>query len=183
MGLTLGATGKLMLRNGKLFTNENGYDCCCGSETCDNCPYGTPEMGPPSDPIIDTLYARITNVTGCSCLEGLCIPLTWLGENHTSGGSWSGTIAVDCDGQKYLTLAVQCCPTGWRIGTSDCTGDIDDGHGGACPDLLPPITASFPVEPGWTCRPYSMTFKNLSGLTCCGIDPALFDVEVTETPC
>lgn len=34
MGLTLGATGKLMLRNGKLFTDENGMDCCCSGDNC-----------------------------------------------------------------------------------------------------------------------------------------------------
>lgn len=30
MGLMISANGKLMLRNGKLFVDTNGTDCCCG---------------------------------------------------------------------------------------------------------------------------------------------------------
>lgn len=161
--------------------------CCCEpvTENCDDCPYGTPDMGPPSDPVVDTLYARITNVTGCECLDGLCIPLSWLGEDHASGGSWSGTAAIPCTAptEQYLTLALSCCPTGWRLGTDDCTSGASPGHGGACTPLSPPINAAFDVEPGWTCRPYVMSFKDLSGLTCCGGESATFDVDITETPC
>lgn len=39
MGLMLSDSGKLMLRNGKLFDDVNGTDCCCGDVCACDCQY------------------------------------------------------------------------------------------------------------------------------------------------
>lgn len=187
-----GPNGKILKRFGSIVLADT---CCCGMY-CFNCPYGTAEEGwPASDPVVDTLYARLTAVDGCECLDGLCIPLAWYGVNGHVGGGWSGTGAVPCtnlpESDRYITLGITCCQvdengdpsnTFW-LGTDDCTGGSAPGDIGGCPPAASPVTHVQAMESGGTCRPYSMTFLNVPGLTCCGVMPATFTVEISETAC
>jgi hypothetical protein len=185
--------------NGKILKKDNrvavDLSCCCTDE-CTQCPAGQPSMGDPHTlPVINTLYARITAVLGCGCLDGICIPLLWSNPGNpgfNGGGSvWQGTIAIPlCTGlpvpDRFITLALTCCGatnSKWYLGSDDCTAGATPAIGGPCPDIQLPLAFSTEVEHGWSCRPYDMTFLNMPGLTCCALNPSTYRVRVTETVC
>lgn len=184
--------GKILKPSGKIAIAQ---PCCC-VVNCYNCPYGTAEAGwPVSDPIVDTLYARITAVEGCECLDGLCVPLAWYGVNGHVGGGWAGTLAIPCElfpeENRFITFGLTCCEfdalgnpsnTFW-LGTDDCGGGAAAGQISGCPPAAGVVNHVQPMESGGTCRPYDMTFLNMPGLYCCGVMPATYRVRVTETPC
>lgn len=181
-----------MFQGGRLLFNSNvlAMDpaCCCGS--CGDCPYGTSQGGyPVSNPVVDTLYARITSEVGCSCLDGLCVTLNWSGNFGHQDGVWYGTVATpSCLGLpesfQYITLFLRCCAGTWWLGTDDCGGGATPGVGDPCPPQPgSPVNAAIEAVAGWTCRPFNITFNSLPSLTCCGAMPATISVNVTETPC
>ena len=124
-----------------------GCTACCGggtiSTTC--CPGGLPS----------TLYATITNVSNCSCADGLTIPL------HNSGGSFWLSDAGYC---LQFNLVCDTGPGGWCIQWG-CVGGI----------------TNWCCQASFSCSPLSISFTGCStcnGMCDFGLD-GTFDVTVT----
>jgi hypothetical protein len=96
MGLMLSENGKLMLRNGKLFVDTNGTDCCCGEPVAGCCPGELipTDIGPPEVPGTVLEVEVISDGTGCFTpgdkqdLNDLANPSTW-----SSNGPFMGNVA------------------------------------------------------------------------------------------
>lgn len=179
--------GQLLFRNGALAMST----ACCCEGACTDCPAGQPTMGDPHTlPVVNTLYARITNVENCACLDGLCIPLAWNGvlPGHQDG-AWQGTLEfLDClDGvtPRYITLGVSCCGSlGFHLGSDFCTAGATPTQGYPCPNALTtPFTNAVRVDAGWSCRPYNMTWANFGIQGCCNGISQVITITVTETAC
>ena len=166
--LMLSAAGKLMMRNGKLFVDTNGKDCCCGPSEC-------------CDLIADQIKATIINVTdpNCSCGVGNFYTLTReVGTNKWRGGGTFCDREIEitfCCGQPIEPGDPQCI-YGFFLGVTwdpSCISDVgecdDGGH----------IPAD---EQSCECDPLFASFSlGFSGL-CCGEDDSAEGIliEITD---
>lgn len=119
-------------------TESGAYACCGGGPATVNppdvgccCEAGVTTCCCPDDPIPTVLKATLTNVSGCSCLNGQVVTLTWDGID-----SWDGSFTA-C-GQTVL-LAFTCADMGGiceLIGRlqvqGDATADVLASFGGSC---------------------------------------------------
>ena len=109
-----------------------------GTVTVACCPGGLPQ----------TLYATLTNVSGCACLDGVVVAVTW------NGGSWSGMSGSVCSGHTAF-VDVLCTEEGtWVIGVECFLDGVEDGAG---EDTV--MT--------FTCDPLSVTTAEFSLSGCC----------------
>jgi hypothetical protein len=99
--------------------------------------------------ISTSLYATITNTTGCDCLDGGTVPVFW------NGSTWTGT-AVICGVTVTCTLSYS--GGSWIIAL-DCAGTTATGGGGLGAVCSPfEVTASAMVLGVCTCCPAGGTF-------------------------
>lgn len=182
--------GKILKVGGKIAIS---VACCCDVE-CADCPWGTPSMGdiPEGETAVDTLYAHITAVEGCECLDGLCVTMTWRAGGVWGLGVWQGTLPIQClqlpEEERFITLTLGCCPAldqdvgRFWLGSDDCSAGDDPAVGDPCPPTTGIINVS-QLSDSQQCRPYNISFLNFPGLNCCGVMPATFNVVVNTTAC
>jgi hypothetical protein len=96
------------------------------------------------NPLPLTVHATIHNVSGCPCIDGEVVALTYSSVTN----SWSGYKSV-CGGPHLITLGYSC-------GIHDCstaalTGSFD-GYNFPSP----------PLDPGCSCSPLNMGFSGVS---------------------
>ncbi len=89
-----------------------------------------------------TLHATVQNVSGCPCLDGIVVPLTY----SSATTSWSGGIAV-CGGSQ-ISMGFQCGIS--SCATAGLTGNFDGYN-----------FTSATVDPGCSCSPPQMVFGNV----------------------
>lgn len=95
-------------------------------------------------PLPATVHATMQNVSGCPCIDGEVVALTYQAVTN----SWSGFKDV-CSGPHRITLGYSC-------GISDCTTATLTGSfdGYNFPSAV--------VDPGCTCSPLNMVFSSIT---------------------
>ena len=121
--------------------------CCCSSSS------GIGDTCCPSIPA--TLHATITNVSGCSCLDGMVVTLTY------NNGNWSNgpAIQTSCPNNAVLNIVLSCVGPGCNsfLLVFQCAG----------------TSYNFPtsLNAGCTCSPFNLVFtatnSNPNVLACC----------------
>ena len=119
-------------------------DSCCGNfvPCCDN---GLPEV----------LTAKLTNVTGCTCIDGEVVTLRWDKVLKVWSGAGTGALCA----AQAITWKLSC-------GGSDCSGFSLVAVGGVC------IAMSITLDAGCNCKDangkLALSFTvQLVGLGCC----------------
>lgn len=98
---------------------------CCGDG-------GTVTVTCCTNPLPKTLYLTLTAVSGCSCLDGVSIPLVWDGSSFWVGSGWP----TSCNTIESVSLS--CVLSNWQL-TIKCNGLSPTSHNPdatACDPLL-----------------------------------------------
>jgi hypothetical protein len=113
-----------------------------------------------------TLFATFTNVSGCSCLDGVSVLLSYAGQC-----CWKGSATTGCSLNSHTVyVMISFDPT---PGVDQWVGDVDcfDGNPHLCaPAVINGTTyhGSFGFD-HVTCHPFMLSRDNpISPLSCCG---------------